>query len=168
MRTASKFWIYFSVGFLVLCVVSKWFHPVVVSTVSISRGIYLLDKRQHEYRVGDTVCFNSVRPEWLHADIKIPPKHVSCKRVMGVAGDLVQALDNRVLVESVDTKVVNVFIRTPHLNGVPVGFNSSDGVIPKGFAFLASEYPGGWDSRYLGLIPVEDIVGKAYPVLLWD
>ncbi|MGL3609195.1 conjugative transfer signal peptidase TraF [Rhizobium sp. G187] len=38
------------------------------------------------------------------------------------------------------------------------------GVIPPGEVFLHSPFPASWDSRYLGPVPIEGILGLAQPV----
>lgn len=39
-----------------------------------------------------------------------------------------------------------------------------DGTIPKGFVFVAGDNPNSYDSRYFGLVSINAIKAKAYPI----
>ncbi|GLK53539.1 signal peptidase I [Henriciella pelagia] len=84
------------------------------------------------------------------------------KRIVGVAGDRIEVQGRRVY-------VAGVFVG----EAKPV---SQDGralvaispqVIPEGYVYVAGTHIDSYDSRYeeIGLIPIERIVGRAYPIL---
>jgi type IV secretory pathway protease TraF len=57
--------------------------------------------------------------------------------------------------------ITNRYKRLSEIRGFPVGFVDVNGVIPNGYYYFGSDVSHGWDSRYLGLINDELVLGRA-------
>jgi len=140
----------------------------VVATPSIPVGVYIINEFDKDLVRGGMYCFDNYKPEWVNPKLKIPRHQISCKYLLGMPGDSISSTDSSVSLMYMDLggilgpeEFIRTFKRIPSIDGVPVGFVDSSGVVPVGEYYFGSDFPNGWDSRYLGLINKELILGKA-------
>ena len=104
----------------------------------------VLSKAFYTPERGDIVVFN-------YGD-----KHL-IKRVIGVAGDRINVsqLDNTVTLN--DKVLEEPYVNYPHVPGT-----DEEIMVPEGYVFVMGDHRNdSHDSRRIGCIPVEDIIGKA-------
>lgn len=84
------------------------------------------------------------------------------KRVVGVAGDTIENRGGRIYVAGLFIGEAKPFAR----DGRTLQAIESQ-VIPRGRIFMVGDHRDSYDSRYdeIGLIPVEHIIGRAFPIL---
>lgn len=89
------------------------------------------------------------------------PSHTFFKRVAGVAGDTIRVVGRTVWV---DDRLIGVAQAMTHAGIVLAPI--APGVIPQGYLFAQGDNPASFDSRYAeeGLVPVDSVLGVAYPV----
>lgn len=140
----------------------------IVATPSIPTGVYLVNEFDRELKQGGIYCFDNPRPDWVAPELNIPSYQISCKYLLGVEGDSIDVADGivRLTVTEYDPalgehKFVHQFERIKSLRGAKVGFASLPKTIPEGEFYFGSDLKEGWDSRYLGLIKEDKIIGKA-------
>ncbi|WP_342250360.1 peptidase [Sphingomonas sp. OTU376] len=142
-------------GVIPLCMVASWLLPKVTLVMSPSIDAWIVTPAAGPIQKGDLVQFILDHPV-------AGPKPVSVtKYVMCVAGDRLS------LVEPASANPgprVGLFFcngiflgRTlsQSSDGKPLPHSTWRGVIPKGFAYVGSRHPRGFDSRYLGILSLE-------------
>lgn len=84
------------------------------------------------------------------------------KQIVGIAGDRVEVRGRRVYVAGTYVGEAKVASQ----DGRPLEVIAPQ-TIPEGLVFVAGTHRDSYDSRYaeIGLIPVESVVGRAYPIL---
>lgn len=84
------------------------------------------------------------------------------KQIVGIAGDPVEVRGRRIYVAGAFVGEAKEISQ----DGRPLEIISPQ-IVPEGFVFVAGTHADSYDSRYaeIGLIPVESIVGRAYPIL---
>jgi len=119
---------------------------------------------------GDIVVFYNINSEysesilqqyldelqiWKIYDIESKENAVLIKRVVGVGGDIVEIFENgEVFVNNTKFTVLNI--------DEGVNFKKETFVVPDNEIFvLGDNRPNSQDSRYIGTIPLSNIVGKA-------
>jgi type IV secretory pathway protease TraF len=85
------------------------------------------------------------------------------KPVAGVSGDTVCSLDLRLVVQGQDLGPIYPAWNAQPLPHIAEGCQ----VVPDGAVFLASAMAQSLDSRYFGLVLVQDITAQAMPLLTW-
>lgn len=144
--------------------------PVGVSwnrTASLPIGLYWHEKADGVPKYGDLVCFPYKAPEWAVARHYFVEGTLLCKRVMGLPGDVLTRDGQLLEVCRRDGRCFGLGrIRTQDSNGRPVPDVPLPSVIPEGYAYLGiPEKKRSFDSRYLGLISIDDIKRTIHP--LW-
>jgi type IV secretory pathway protease TraF len=150
-------------------------YPIVVATPSIQEGLYWVDTRDHDFHPGDYVSF-AFRPtqSWLQGRYGSHPVHT--KLVLGVAGDTVYADASRNLVlcrpgqsPAVAGQCVtagHVYDRDsmgrPLYSWVPAGQSYT---LRQDELWVFGTHPRSLDSRYHGPVRIEDMYGKATPLI---
>lgn len=107
-----------------------------------------------ELERGDIIVFH--HPAGIEEDL--------IKRVIGVAGDTVQVQNNQVYVNGLP-------LNEPYISQAPT--YSGEWLVPDGFLFvLGDNRNNSNDSKDWGLLPIENVVGKAvliyWPPPLWS
>ena len=104
-------------------------------SLSIGKGDYVMAPARHEY---------------------IPPQYpYLTKRALCLPGETLSFVDGSFLCDGI---LLNT-TKPETLTGAPLTpFQWRTGPVPEGFAFVGSDHPDGFDSRYLGLFPLEDLV----------
>ena len=125
---------------------------------------------QFEINSGDIVVFHNINSEysdsivqqyldelkiWKINDIDSQLNAVLIKRVIGVGGDVVEIFENgEVFVNNEKFTILNI--------NEGVNFKKETFVIPDNEIFvLGDNRPNSQDSRYIGTIPIGNIIGKA-------
>lgn len=91
------------------------------------------------------------------------------KRIAGLPGDVLYAIDEEVLLVHAggyrSTKLGRRLVRSPSGKSVPPGPAWNDARIPPSTYYLASSSsPEAYDSRYFGLVLRKRILAKAWPI----
>ncbi len=140
-----------------------------VGSPSITMGIYILNELDTDMVRGRSYCFDNYAPEWAHPELHIPSYQITCKYLIGMPGDLIESDNDLVRLTYTGegdaprqlSSIVREFPRLHESEGAPVGYAALPDVIPEGSYYLGSDYPKGWDSRYLGTIASDLILGRA-------
>lgn len=169
--------LWFMGAFLVITALKQYCpgYPIVVATPSIREGLYWVDTHDHAFRPGDYVSF-AFRPtqSWLQGRYGVRPVHT--KLVLGVAGDTVyaNAALNLMLCHPGQSPAVagqcalagHVYDRDsqgrPLYSWVPAGQSYT---LRPGELWVFGSHPRSLDSRYHGPVRVDDMYGKATPLL---
>lgn len=137
--------------------------PLLTRTPSLNPGWYLLDPAQPEtLHRGDVVRWNFVPPQWLrqtHPDMKPYPY---LKRIEGVPGDRVFWTGEELNVCDPLGECRKLGKMVAH-DGAGNRFPQAQfpDVIPPDQYLLIADHPFSVDGRYLGLIPINAITGRA-------
>lgn len=147
------------------------------ATPSMPEGIYRIVPGDPSIKHGDlvSVClttepFASLAQErgYLRSGSCPDGSEPLLKFVAGIAGDLMEVgpegirINGRLLPQSVAVATDS------HDRPMPVSLSLAPGRIPEGMALVLSrEHPGGFDSRYFGLVPVASL-RKVRPVRIFD
>ena len=136
---------------------------VYVGSESIPIGLYYIDKTDKKVDRDSIYCFIDHHPEWVSDELPLVDGGQICKRAIGMPGDIVSKKDGNVLIEvkAHNELTVKSFPYVTQLNGIEVKSELAEGEIPAGMTYFGSNYVGGWDSRYFGLIPQSVVIGKA-------
>ena len=125
---------------------------------------------QFDISRGDIVVFHNINSDysesilqqyfdelqiWKINDVNSQENAALIKRVVGVGGDVVEIFENgEVFVNSSKFSIPNI--------NVGVNFKNETFVIPDNEIFvLGDNRPNSQDSRYIGTIPISNIIGKA-------
>ena len=125
---------------------------------------------QFDIRRGDIVVFHNINSDysesilqqyfdelqiWKINDVNSQENAALIKRVVGVGGDVVEIFENgEVFVNSSKFYIPNI--------NEGVNFKNETFVIPDNEIFvLGDNRPNSQDSRYIGTIPISNIIGKA-------
>ena len=125
---------------------------------------------QFDISSGDIVVFNNISSDysesilqqyfdelqiWKINDVNSQENAALIKRVVGVGGDVVEIFENgEVFVNSSKFYIPNI--------NEGVNFKNETFVIPDNEIFvLGDNRPNSQDSRYIGTIPISNIIGKA-------
>lgn len=136
-------------------------------TESLPVGLYWHTRAERPPRYGETVCFPYRAPEWARVREYFPEGSLICKRVLGLPGDtLERKADDHLFVCRPDGCHDLGRILTEDSKGRPVRAAELPSVIPDGFVYLGiPETPRSFDSRYLGLISMNELKRTIHP--LW-
>jgi len=138
--------------------------PLLTRTPSLNPGWYLLDPAQPEVlHRGEIVRWNFVPPQWLretHPDMKPYPY---LKRVEGVPGDRIFWTGDELNVCDPTGDCRKVGRMVPH-DGAGNKFPQAQfpDIIPPDQYLLIADHPFSVDGRYLGLIPINAVTGRAH------
>lgn len=109
------------------------------------------------YKIGDVVVFNPPA-EWVQSD-----GTPFIKRVIGVAGDVVEIHDGGVFVNGIRLDEPYVFDVDGVTQQTNAGFEQERWVIPDNELFVMGDHrSASQDSRHFGPIKVGDVVGRAW------
>lgn len=137
--------------------------PLLTRTPSLNPGWYLLDPAMpNTVQRGQVVRWNFVPPQWLretHPDMEAKPY---LKRIEGVPGDRVYWKGDELNVCTPDGQCKSVGRMIPH-DGKGNQFPQAQfpEIIPPDQYLLIADHPFSIDGRYLGLIPINAITGRA-------
>ena len=126
---------------------------------------------QFDISSGDIVVFHNINSDysesilqqyfdelqiWKIKDVNSQENAALIKRVVGVGGDVVEIFENgEVFVNSSKFYIPNI--------NEGVNFKNETFVIPDNEIFvLGDNRPNSQDSRYIGTIPISNIIGKAF------
>ena len=126
---------------------------------------------QFDISSGDIVVFHNINSDysesilqqyldelqiWRINDVNSEENAALIKRVVGVGGDVVEIFENgEVFVNSSKFYIPNI--------NEGVNFKNETFVIPDNEVFvLGDNRPNSQDSRYIGTIPISNIIGKAF------
>jgi conjugal transfer pilin signal peptidase TrbI len=125
----------------------------------IEKGtISLLVKDSHPlFKNGEYVYFKPFGP------IYNPSKDVVVKQVGGIPGDHLVISRGQISINGVVIASGLSLAETVYLQ--PQSAFEKDVVIPDGQLFVMGTHPLSNDSRYWGLLPQHQVIGKAYPLL---
>jgi conjugative transfer signal peptidase TraF len=158
VRHLRVHWAFYVVVPITFSLFAANYRICVNETVSLPQTLFLLH-RNSPVGLGDYVAFRA-RPS--NGAVSFDPKMILVKRVVGVAGDIVEVRDRVVL-----------------LNGQPVGFAKERSLknepldpirsvtIPKGMFYVIGLHRDSLDSRYsiVGLVDSTMLVGRAIPLI---
>lgn len=141
-------------------------------TASIPVGVYWAeDVAPGELARGDLACFPYAPTAWSAERKYFPAGVLLCKPVAGLAGDIVQRTENKLLVTpagATQTKLLGEYAQADSA-GRPLPQDAlSNGPIPEGkVLMIAGTYKNSLDSRYLGLIPAAQLKRRIHPLYTW-
>jgi len=118
--------------------------------ILVNRMSYVFGEFEH----GDIVIFH--HPAGIEEDL--------VKRVIGISGDTVQVRNNQVFVNG-------LMLNEPYISQAPA--YSGEWFVPEGYLFvLGDNRNNSNDSKDWGLLPIENVVGKAvliyWPPRMWN
>lgn len=136
------------------------------TTPSAPKGLYILTNPKHLNR-GDYIIMNipeSVKT-WLISEKLITNREHLLKQIGGLPGDFYEVTATALRINGAYRGPVFATDK----NGVPAPKFRGKGVIHDGYIFpVATRIPRSFDGRYFGPIPVQMIVKKATPFLIWE
>jgi len=91
--------------------------------------------------------------------------HLIIKKVAAVAGDTVKVKDGILFINGEKAGELDVADKAAKRLGVSEDSFNMEQVIPEGLIFVRGTKPRSFDSRYWGLLPIQNVVGSAYPVI---
>ena len=134
------------------------------TTDSLPHGIYLVVPR--EYRYGDLVVFrvpDDVR-SLVHERQWLPDDGFLMKRVAALPGDRVCTAGGRFVIDESDYGLV----LDKDSMGRPMPRFDFCGILEEGVVVALAGSGNSFDSRYYGPLPVDAIIGVAFPLVLGD
>jgi Type IV secretory pathway, protease TraF len=133
---------------------------------SLPVGFYWFTPTRQPLQYEDKVCFEYTAPDWAKARHYFPEGSLLCKKVLGLPGDrIVREGDLVRLCNDLHCRDVGRVV-TQDSAGRPVPAIELPETIPVGYTFLGvPEAKMSFDSRYLGLISINDIQRTIHP--LW-
>ncbi len=140
------------------------------TTASIPRGLYLSKLAQGSVlEKGQAVCFAYRAPAWAANRAYFEEGRRLCKFVAGLPGDRVEVSGGVLTVFQPDESrpSTSADLSSTDSKGRPLPANAliSGGIPPGQVLLLAPANPNSLDSRYLGLIPREQVSHLIWP--LW-
>ena len=140
-------------------------------TASLPQGFYLSEKPNlAQLQPGDLVCFKRVLPQWAQGRKNYGVEGIDlCKAIVGVPGDQVERLANgRIQVSGNRGTRDGGTVAAQDSRGQPMYGAELPSVIPADHYYVAiPRLQTSLDSRYLGLIPAQNISRKVRPLLTW-
>ena len=131
-------------------------------------GFYVMNEFDKTPERGGIYCFIDNLPESLPDSLPMVDGSRICKYALGMPGDLIEKKDLHVVLTRKNSKrypftgiSVSTYPYVEGLGGVTIPSELEQGVIPEGYVYFGSDYEGGWDSRYFGLVHFKEILGKA-------
>lgn len=127
-------------------------------TDSIKKGFWLFSTCAEE-ELGRRGSYAQFEFEWheIYRDKGIPEYKYLIKRVAGIEGDYINVNEHDVSVcDGIECETVT------RIEGIP--FKNVPDSIPSGHVFVLGDTAGSFDSRYFGLIEVEDIYRCGTPL----
>jgi conjugative transfer signal peptidase TraF len=136
-------------------------------TASLPIGLYWHTKADGKPRYGDISCFPYKPPEWAQPRNYFPRGFLLCKRVLGLPGDAVVARNDRLEICRPNGECQDAGRVVTHDSaGMLVPPISLPSTIPVRYAYMGvPESRMSFDSRYLGLIAINDLKRTIHP--LW-
>lgn len=145
-----------------------------VYTPSVPMGFYFINEYEKTPKRDGIYCFIDNLPEWVPDHLPMVDGTRICKFALGVAGDLIEVTDSQVILTRNDSArfpyegdAVSKYPLAKVVDGAQILTDLKSGVIPEGYIYFGSDYEGGWDSRYFGLVHVSEILGEAKPIELF-
>jgi conjugal transfer pilus assembly protein TraW len=125
-------------------------------TDSLPQKIFLVQKGVFPQR-NDYVVFNKAN-KWYKRDF--------VKQVIGVEGDEIKHLENKVWILSKENQIIQAGVAKPVSLKGEFLTRISPTIIAKGYYFVHAPHKDSLDSRYadIGLISTNEIIGKATPI----
>ena len=154
--------------FILLIALASVFSPFPViiynTTDSLPHGFYVVVPR--EYRYGDLVVFRV--PDDVRSLVRerqwLPDDGFLMKRVAALPGDRVCTAGGRFVIDESDYGLV----LDKDSMGRPMPRFDFCGILEEGVVVALAGSGKSFDSRYYGPLPLDAIIGVAFPVLLLD
>lgn len=172
----KKIYKYFIFAFLILIALLKINQDLLPKSIvynrtdSIPLGLYIANKNKpFELTNPGIACYNYSAQDWAKDRKYLPENYIVCKRIIGVAGDIVQYFENEVKVFSKKQNKEYVFIvakRDSKNRPLPQPAAGTSIVIPEGAIYMAGDSAMSLDSRYLGLVSTTKIIYTVEPFFL--
>ena len=139
-----------------------------IRSPSLPVGLYWHTRITRQPRRGDLVCFRYQAPEWALERHYLPESSLVCKPVLGLPGDRVlRTGDSLAVCHQAVCEVVGRIVSFDS-RGRPVTPAILPERIPEGSLFLGvPERPRSFDSRYLGLVRVTQLLRMIHPMWVW-
>lgn len=145
-----------------------------VYTPSVPMGFYFISEFEKVPKRDGIYCFIDNLAEWVPESLPMVDGSRICKYALGMPGDLIEKTETHVVLTrsnssrySFQGDAVSEYPYILDLSGTEIQSELDVGVIPEGFIYFGSDYEGGWDSRYFGLVHVSEILGKAESIRLF-
>ncbi len=142
-----------------------------VYTPSVPMGFYFISEFEKVPKRDGIYCFIDNLAEWVPDTLPMVDGSRICKYALGMPGDLIEKTATHVVLTRANSKrypfkgdAVSTYPYVNELSGTEIQSDLQVGVIPEGYVYFGSDYEGGWDSRYIGLVHVSEILGKANPI----
>lgn len=120
--------------------------------------VYLHERGPVPVQRGDFVTFRPRGVHWLGQR-----RGFFVKRIVAMGGDRLEVRRGRLEVNGVPAgRIDPVILARVGLNESPL---ADVGAIPEGSLLVLGDSPASFDGRYIGLLPVAEVTGKAWP--LW-
>ena len=138
-------------------------------TPSLPVGLYWHHHTNGAIQYDDKVCFHYNAPAWAAERDYLPQGVLVCKRVKGMPGDsLIRDGNHLQVCRAVGCESLGEILTTDR-EGRPAVAAVLPETIPTGYVYLGTtDVPNSFDSRYLGLIAISDIVRTIHPVMVWQ
>ena len=136
-----------------------------IRSPSLPIGLYWHTRATVPPRRGDEACFRYRPPQWAIERQYLPENSLLCKRVLGLPGDrLVRNGDSLTVCHLAACEDVGRIVSFDS-RGRPVTPAVLPAIIPEGTVYLGvPEHPRSFDSRYLGLVQIAQLLRTIHPV----
>ena len=143
-------------------------------TESVIQGIFISDTRPTNIKKGDFVIFVYPEPIWARGRYISAINKIDYffKQVKGEAGDLLTVNDKKQVLLCVKGNKANCYILETLSYKDSVGrimypIEWKDYTIPYGYVYVGTDYKKSLSSSYYGLIAVNKMIAKTYPLYTW-
>lgn len=141
-------------------------HPpfIINETVSMAKGVYAYTDNAKAIKRKDIVALKMTigANAYLVDELGYPKRTLLIKRVAGLSGDVICRHGMRV---TVNAQIVNAQSKDRIGNLLPVWDGCA--VLLPNQVFLLGDHPSSFDSRYLGPVTKEQLLGTYRGVLTW-
>jgi conjugative transfer signal peptidase TraF len=136
-------------------------------TPSIPMGLYLTHKEVPAQLVrGTLVCFKYEAPVWARSRDYAPEGYLHCKPVWAVPGDYLEVTGNQISLLGAEGYRAKAVALPTDIQGRSIPLALKTERVPDGqYALLSTYHPRSFDSRYLGLVPLNKVVSVITPLV---
>lgn len=173
LKKVYKYFIYTALVLIAVLKINQDLLPksiVYNRTNSIPLGLYIANKtKPFEISNPGIGCYNYHAQDWAKERNYLPENYIVCKRIIGVAGDSVEYLENEIKVFSKKQNKTYSFVlskKDSKNRPLPQPIPGSSIVVPEGKVYLAGDSAMSLDSRYLGLINTSEFIYTVEPFFL--
>lgn len=141
--------------------------PLIVTTASVPRGLYLLRDDVQDLRRGEMVAFEYRSPDWA-AGRYLRDRSSIAKYILAVPGEQLRRDEHRLEACPPAGECRDLGLVATHDSaGRPMQADLDGVTIPADQYYMGSQARGSYDSRYYGLIPVDRIAGRITPLITY-